>query len=43
MMFVTDDTQERSPYWLSPGIDVPTREEILPGMRSAKGLFHICD
>ncbi len=42
-MFVTDDTQERSPYWLSPGIDVPTREEILPGMRSAKGLFHICD
>ena len=26
-----------------PGIDVPTREEILPGMRSAKGLFHICD
>jgi hypothetical protein len=22
---------------------VPTREEILPGMRSAKGLFHICD
>jgi len=42
-MFVTDETQERSPYWLSPGIDVPTREEILPGMRSAKGLFHICD
>ena len=42
-MFVTDDTQERSPYWLSPGIDVPTRDEILPGMRSAKGLFHICD
>jgi hypothetical protein len=28
---------------LGPGIDVPTREEILPGMRSAKGLFHICD
>ena len=22
---------------------MPTREEILPGMRSAKGLFHICD
>jgi hypothetical protein len=43
MMFVTDETQERSPYWLGPGIDVPTREEILPGMRSAKGLFHICD
>jgi hypothetical protein len=43
MMFVTDETQERSPYWLSPGIDVPTREEILPGMCSAKGLFHICD
>ena len=42
-MFVTDETQERSAYWLSPGIDVPTREEILPGMRSAKGLFHICD
>lgn len=42
-MFETDDTQERSPYWLSPGIDVPTRDEILPGMRSAKGLFHICD
>ena len=42
-MFETDDTQERSPYWLSPGIDVPTRDEILPGMRSAKGLFHISD
>lgn len=28
---------------LGPGIDVPTREEILPGMRSAKGLFHTCD
>ena len=42
-MFVVDETQERSPYWLSPGIDVPTREEILPGMRNAKGLFHICD
>ncbi|MCW5610790.1 MAG: hypothetical protein KIS83_08950 [Rubrivivax sp.] len=42
-MFVTDETQEHSPYWLSPGIDLPTREEILPGMRSAKGLFHTCD
>ncbi len=42
-MFVTDEIQERSPYWLSPGIDVPTREETLPGMCRAKGLFHICD
>ena len=28
---------------LGPGIDVPTRKVILPGMCSAKGLFHICD
>jgi hypothetical protein len=43
MMFATDETQQSSPYWLSPGFDVPTREEILPGMRNAKGLFHIRD
>jgi hypothetical protein len=28
---------------LGPGIDVPTREAILPGMRIAKSLFHTCD
>jgi hypothetical protein len=39
---ITNDTHERSPYWLSPGIDVPTTADILPGMRQAQGLY-ICD
>jgi hypothetical protein len=30
---------ERSRYWLSPGIDVPTRSEILPGLRPMRGLY----
>lgn len=33
------DTNERSRYWLSPGIDVPTRAEVMPGMRQARGLY----
>lgn len=32
-----------SGIWLSLSKDVPTLEEILPGMRSATGLFDICD
>ena len=35
------ERNERSPYWLSPGIDVPTRAEVMPGMRPARGLY-IC-
>lgn len=37
----TGERTERSPYWLSPGIDVPTRAEVMPGMRQARGLY-IC-
>ncbi len=33
------DFNERSRYWLSPGIDVPTRSEILPGLRPMRGLY----
>ncbi len=33
------DLNERSRYWLSPGIDVPTRSEILPGLRPMRGLY----
>lgn len=33
------DSNERSRYWLSPGIDVPTRTEILPGLRPMRGLY----
>ena len=32
------DLNERSPYWLSPGIDVPSRAELVPGMRVMRGL-----
>ncbi len=28
-----------SPYWLSPGIDVPTREELLPGFKKLHGFY----
>jgi hypothetical protein len=33
------DFSERSRYWLSPGIDVPTRSEILPGLHPMRGLY----
>lgn len=33
------DPNERSRYWMSPGIDVPTRAEILPGLRPMRGLY----
>jgi hypothetical protein len=33
------DFNERSRYWLSPGVDVPTRREILPGLRPMRGLY----
>lgn len=33
------DFNKRSRYWLSPGIDVPTRSEILPGLRPMRGLY----
>ena len=29
----------RSPYWLSPGIDVPTQEELLPGFKKMRGFY----
>lgn len=29
----------RSPYWLSPGIDVPDHAEVLPGLRPMRGLY----
>jgi len=32
------DFNERSRCWLSPGIDVPTRSDILPGLRPTRGL-----
>jgi len=33
------DFNERSRCWLSPGIDVPTRSETLPGLRPMRGLY----
>lgn len=36
-----DEIKSRSPYWLSPGIDVPTRDELLllPSRRSLRGFY----
>lgn len=28
-----------SPYWLSPGIDVPTRDELLPSFQKLHGFY----
>ena len=29
----------RSKYWLSPGVDVPTRDELVPGSRTLRGFY----
>ena len=36
-----DEIKSRSPYWLSPGIDVPTPEELqlLPSRRALRGFY----
>ena len=36
-----DEIKPRSPYWLSPGIDVPTQEELhlLPSRRVLRGFY----
>ena len=36
-----DEIKSRSPYWLSPGIDVPTQEELLllPSRRALRGFY----
>ena len=36
-----DEIKSRSPYWLSPGIDVPTQEELqlLPSRRAMRGFY----
>ncbi len=36
-----DEIKSRSPYWLSPGIDVPTQEEVLllPSRRALRGFY----
>ncbi len=36
-----DEIKSRSPYWLSPGIDVPTRDELLllPSRRALHGFY----
>jgi len=35
-----NEIKSRSPYWLSPGIDVPTQDELLPYYRPLRG-FHV--
>ena len=32
-----NEIKSRSPYWLSPGIDVPTRDELMPYYRPLRG------
>lgn len=36
-----DEIKSRSPYWLSPGIDVPTKDELLllPSRRALRGFY----
>lgn len=36
-----DEIKSRSPYWLSPGIDVPTRDELLllPTRQALRGFY----
>lgn len=36
-----DEIKSRSPYWLSPGIDVPTQDELLllPSRRALRGFY----
>lgn len=36
-----DEIESRSPYWLSPGIDVPTQDELLllPSRRALRGFY----
>ena len=33
-----NEIKSRSPYWLSPGIDVPTRDELMPSYRPLRGI-----
>jgi hypothetical protein len=33
------EKSERSRYWLSPGVDVPTRDELLPSYERLRGFY----